>query len=262
MKANYHTHTTWCDGKNTAREIIEKAIDLGFETIGFSSHAMLPQNDIDWVLTPEKVPLYAAEIRSLAAEFAGKIRVLCAVEADYIPGSAEPSYAAYKALKPDYIIGSVHFVRAGDGAIVEVDHSPEILLSGINAHFQGNVESFVRAYFEAVRNSLSYDFDIVGHPDLVRKFNLKHPYFDESAQWYRKEVELTADAIALSGKIVEVNTGAISRGWLDSVYPSDCFRSLLRARNVKFILNSDAHSVDGIDCSFDKFASLERYVTI
>ena len=262
MKANYHTHTTWCDGKNTAREIVEKAIALGFDTIGFSSHAMLPQNDVDWVLTSEKLPLYAAEIRSLAKEFSGRIRVLCAVEADYIPGSSEPSYAVYSALKPDYIIGSVHFVRAPDGAVVEVDNSPEVLSAGIKAHFEGDRERFVKAYFESVRDSLAFDFDVVGHPDLVRKFNFKHPYFDESAKWYRDEVALTAEAIAASGKIVEVNTGAISRGWFDDAYPSEFFRAELRSRNVNFMLNSDAHSTDGIDCAFARFADSERYVFI
>jgi histidinol-phosphatase (PHP family) len=59
------------------------------------------------------------------------------------------------------------------------------------------------------------DFNIAGHLDLVRKFNAKHPYFDEDAKWYRDELIATADAVAASGKIAEVNTGAISRGWLE-----------------------------------------------
>ena len=30
MKANYHTHTVFCDGKNTPEEIILAAIEKGF----------------------------------------------------------------------------------------------------------------------------------------------------------------------------------------------------------------------------------------
>ena len=97
--------------------------------------------------------------------------------------------------------------------------------------------------------------------EIVRKFNAKHPYFDESAGWYREELERTADALAASGKLVEVNTGAISRGWLDDAYPSLSFRALLRERGVKFILSSDAHSADGLDCAFDRFAG-ESFVTL
>ena len=259
MKANYHTHTTWCDGRNTTREMAEAAVAKGFDVLGFSSHAMLPQDDVDWVLTPEKAPRYAAEVRSLAEEYRGRLHILCGVEADYVPGGAEPSRAAYASMSPDYIIGSVHFVRAADGALVPVDHSPELLADGVRDHFGGDASAFVKAYFAEVRASLAFDFDIVGHPDLVRKFNAKHPYFDETAGWYREELERTADAIAASGKMVEVNTGAISRGWLDDAYPSPAFRALLRARGVRFVLSSDAHSTEGLDCAFDRFGAAEKY---
>ncbi len=259
MKSNYHTHTTWCDGRNTPREMVEAALGKGFDTLGFSSHSMLPQDDEDWVLTPEKAPRYAADIRSLAREYEGLIRILCGVEADYVPSGAEPSRAAYASISPDYIIGSVHFVRADDGALVPVDHAPNLLADGIRDHFGGKPAAFVKAYFASVRASLAFDYDMVGHPDLVRKFNVKHPYFDESAAWYRDELEHTADAIAKSGKFVEVNTGAISRGWLDDAYPSPTFRAILRSRGVRFVLSADAHSAEGLDCAFDRFAKEETY---
>lgn len=260
-RTNYHTHTVWCDGKDSPEAVILSAVAKGFSEIGFSSHAMLPEDDTDWVLTPEKAPRYAAEIRALAAEYSDRIRVLCGVEADYIPAGASPDRRVYAAIKPDYIIGSVHFVAAPDGARVPVDHSPELLAAGINDHFGGSAESFVRAYFRQQREMVArFDFDIVAHPDLVRKFNAKHPYFDESAEWYREELLLTADAVAASGKIVELNTGAISRGWLDDAYPSPSFRELLRERAVRFILSSDAHQAESIDCAFDRFADAENFV--
>jgi len=213
------------------------------------------------VLTPEKAPRYAREIRLLAEEFKDRIKVLCGVEADYIPGGATPSHAAYAAIAPDYIIGSIHFVRAPDGAVFAIDHTPQILMDGIRDHFGGDADAFVRAYFAAVRESVSqFDFEILGHPDLVRKFNAKHPYFDERADWYRAELEKTADAIAASGKIVEVNTGAISRGWLNDAYPSPAFRKLLRDRGVRFILSSDAHAAAAVDCAFERFATEEEFV--
>ena len=261
-KTNYHTHSSWCDGRDSTERMASAAIEKGFAALGFSSHAMLPGSFLDWALTPEKAPRYAAEVRSLAARLASRIRILCGVEADYLPGEAEPSHAVYAAVSPDYVIGSVHFVRAADGAAVAVDASPRELADGIRDHFGGSAEALVKAYFSAVRESLAFDFDIVGHPDLVRKFNLRHPYFDEAADWYREELELTADAIAASGKIVEVNTGAIARGWLDDAYPSAEFRALLRRRGVRFVLGSDAHAADAVDCAFDRFAAAEEYVEL
>ena len=260
-RANFHTHTTWCDGKDTPEAMILSAIAKGFDAIGFSSHAMLPENVLDWVLTPDKAVAYSKEIRSLAAKYADRIMVLCGVEADYIPGGANPDRTTYAAISPDYIIGSVHFVAAEDGAWVCVDESPQSLVDGICDHFGGSVEAYIRAYFRQVREMVSrFDFDIVGHLDLVRKFNVKAPYFDESAPWYLEELSATAQAVAASGKIAEVNTGAISRGWLDDAYPSPGFRRLLRGRGVRFILSADAHSADAIDCAFDRFGESEEFV--
>lgn len=257
MKFNLHTHTTWCDGKDAPEDVIRAAIAKGFAKIGFSSHAMLPGEMLDWTLTRDKALAYSSEIRALAAKYAGTIEVLCGVEADYLAGSADPDRATYAFMEPDYIIGSVHFVTAPDGAAVAVDKSPDDLACGIRDHFAGSVEAFIRAYFAQEREMVAkFDFDIVGHPDLVRKFNVKAPYFDETSAWYLEEVAKTADAIAASGKTVEINTGAISRGWLDDAYPSEPFRTILRERGVKLILGSDAHSADAIDCAFDRFADV------
>ena len=262
MKTNYHTHTTWCDGRNTPEEMILSAIGGGFGVLGFSAHSTYPEDDACTV-PKAKLPGYFAEVRALAAKYADRIRVLCGVEADYIPGITDPDRSRYARFAPDYIIGSVHYVVAGDGARIPVDHLPELVQKGIDEHFGGSVEKYLRAYFAQQREMIrNFDFDIVGHIDLCRKFNVRHPYFDENAEWYREEQTLTADAAAASGKLVEINTGAISRGWMDDVYPSASFRRLLRERGVRFVLNSDSHAVDTLDCAFDRFADIEDFLQI
>ena len=260
-RENYHTHTTWCDGKDSPEAVVLSAIEKGFEAIGFSSHVSFPENS-PTVLDPEKGLAYAADIRRVQAKYADRIKVFLGVEADYIPGVTAPERACYAELGLDYLIGSIHYVIAADGGRVPVDHSPRELAEGIVAHFDGRAEKFVRAYFRQQRDMVAkFDFDIVGHLDLVRKFNAKHPYFDETAAWYREELEKTADAVAASGKIAEVNTGAISRGWLDDAYPSGLFRNLLRERGVRFVLSSDSHAADTIDCAFDRFVMSEHFLT-
>ena len=42
IKTNYHTHTEFCDAKNTAEEMVLAAIEKNFSILGFSSHAMYP----------------------------------------------------------------------------------------------------------------------------------------------------------------------------------------------------------------------------
>lgn len=260
MKTNFHTHTVWCDGKDTPETMIRSAIEKGFGALGFSSHCAYPDDSVCTVPSA-KLRGYFDEIRSLASVYSGRIEVLCGVEADYIPGSTDPDASRYAAFSPDYIIGSVHYVVAPDGARVAVDDTPQVLADGIASHFGGDVQSYVRAYFRQEREMAErFRFNVIGHPDLVRKFNVKNPYFDETASWYVDELAATADAIAASGKIVEVNTGAISRGWLDDAYPSATFRKMLRERGVRFILSSDSHSAETLDCAFDRFGDAEDYV--
>ena len=38
-KQNLHTHSTFCDGKNTPEDTVKKAIERGFDSIGFSIHS-------------------------------------------------------------------------------------------------------------------------------------------------------------------------------------------------------------------------------
>ena len=39
MKQNLHTHSTYCDGKSTIKEMIRSALLRDFEVLGFSGHS-------------------------------------------------------------------------------------------------------------------------------------------------------------------------------------------------------------------------------
>ena len=49
---------------------------------------------------------------------------------------------------------------------------------------------------------------------------------------------------------------------MNDAYPSEEFRGMLREKGVKFILSSDAHAADAIDCAFDRFEKSESYETL
>ena len=252
MKINLHTHSTWCDGKNTPEEMTLAAITKGFDVLGFSSHMASPL-DLEETVDPARYTDYAADVRKVAAKYADRIKVLCGAEADYIPGVTAPEKRRYSSFRPDYLIGSVHYVSAPDGALVSVDNTPQILQDGINRHFGGSARAYIERYFEQQTEMLGFDFDIVAHPDLVRKFNRKFPYFDENAPWYLAARHRFALALAESGKTTEINTGAISRLWLDEPYPAADFRAELADLGVKMIYSSDSHSTDSLDCRWDRF---------
>ena len=55
---NLHTHTTFCDGKNTPAEMAAAAFAAGLGAIGFSGHS--PLDGEEWCMAPADLPAYRA----------------------------------------------------------------------------------------------------------------------------------------------------------------------------------------------------------
>lgn len=251
IKANFHTHTVYCDGKYTAALMAQAAYKKGFTHLGFSAHSMFPFAG-KWHIPLEKIAEYKEEIYRLKEEYKDRMEIAFGFEADWFPPVTAPQKELYAEWAPDFIIGSVHYI-ATDKGHCSVDHRADRVKRGLDIVFGGDGKAFVKAYFAAERKMLETGgFDILGHADLVRKRNGELHFFDENEDWYRDELILTADAIAKAGVIVEVNTGGIYRGAIDDVYPSADFLTLLKERNVPVCINSDAHTTDGIDAAFDR----------
>ncbi len=96
--------------------------------------------------------------------------------------------------------------------------------------------------------------DIIGHFDLVSKFNERYGMFDENDPRYIKAWQAAADRLIESGKPFEINTGAISRGWKTDAYPSEAMRQYIREHGGSFILSSDGHKKETIMYAFDIFS--------
>lgn len=206
----------------------------------------------DWHIAPRSHEAYVSEIRLLEKKYKSQIEILCGFEADYIPSICEPTSERFASFKPDYLIGSVHYI-VNEKGFFTVDESAEGVQDGINRLFNGNGKKAVQEYFYLQRQMLKTgDFTILGHPDLVRKRNDVLKFFDESESWYKKEVKELVKEISKTDVIVEVNTGAITRGAMNDVYPSSFMLELLHDKNIPVTISSDSHSIDSIDGAFDR----------
>ncbi|MCR4630866.1 MAG: histidinol-phosphatase [Treponema sp.] len=276
MKINMHTHTVWCDGKNSAEEMVLAAIQKGFNVLGFSGHCIHPLNpdfykpvDDVWHIPTANIKAYTEEIRRLKEKYSDQIRILLGFEADYFEspefGSAIPDKNAYADFSPDYLIGAVHFVNTEKG-FYTVDHKAEVIQENLiklysNANGEIDGRKAVCDYFAAEREMLKKgNFDILAHPDLLRKRNGQLKFFSEEESWYKEELKATAKEISKAGVITEINTGAIARGAMDDTYPSLYFLELLHENGVPVCINSDAHTTDGLDCAFERAAEQARRV--
>lgn len=252
---NYHTHSSYCDGIGTPRQIVEQAVALEMPAIGLSSHAPLPF-PTEWTMTKENVPEYCAEIRELQAEFKDRIRVLLGLEIDYMPGLIAPNDKKFDPLKLDYRIGAVHFIaRFHDGRHWMID-SPRRWEEGFQRIFEGNILRVVSVYYSLVKRMVAgKGFDILAHFDVIKLNNGKGIYFSEDEDWYRRLVRDTLAVVAKSGVIVEVNVGGIVRGKVDAPYPSRWILEICRELRIPVTISADAHKPEML---LDGFADAAR----
>lgn len=250
LKSNCHTHTTYCDGKNTAREMVEAAVKAGFYSIGFSGHSPMKDKN-DWTMTREGAELYKKEIQALKVEYADKIDILCGIELD-------KDYAGVDPDDFDYVIGSFHQFEK-DGKIYEIDYTAEKLKQAVDELFEGSFNEMSRCYYKTVADFVINErIDIVGHIDLITKFNLETVLFDESDCEYRKIVFEAIDRIleAKPDIVFEVNTGAMYRVGKKEPYPAEFILNYLKEKNAKITLTSDSHNTDSLDFAFSEATKL------
>ena len=281
---SYHVHTEFCDGKSSAEEMVLSAIAAGFDSLGFSSHGHLADaagTDKDFLaraegnilytdrektkiklygfapkgtelygMRKENIALYRAEVLRLAEAYGDKINVFLGIEQDsfakreHIPRGAK------------YVLGSVHYVEK-DGAYIAVDYSTEVLRRGVEGLFGGDFLAYAEAYYEEV--SKVYDktgCDIVGHIDLLTKFNEQEYLIDTDHPRYRNASLSAAESLARKGLIFEINTGAISRGLRKTPYPTEEILHVIRESGGKITYSSDCHRADTIACAFEDAVAL------
>lgn len=248
IRSNAHCHTTWCDGKNTPEEMIRAAIERDFISLGFSIHSWTPWEPCG--VTIEKEQAYRAELLALREKYRGQIEILIGVERDSLAGRDFPEY--------DYLLDSVHVVLH-DGQPMFIDWTAEKMERYIREFFGGDPYAYCRAYYRRVAEvNAKSDAQFIGHIDLVAKFNEGGKYFDETDPRYLAPAFEAADCAIERGIPLEMNTGAIARGYRSAPYPRFEILKHIREKGGRIIINSDAHSAGALDVFFDESLEIAR----
>jgi histidinol-phosphatase (PHP family) len=178
-----------------------------------------------------------------AREKSQDVELRLGIEIDFVPGKEE-MYRFATALPYDYVIGSVH--RVGGEEVDHPDHK--------EIYDKWNTYDLYKAYYENVRKAaLSGRFDVLGHPDLIKIFR-RFPERDITSV-----LEETADAVAESGIVVDVNAAGLRKP-IGEIYPSRDFLEMFHRRGVPIILSSDAHAPNEVAAGYDKSLELVRDV--
>lgn len=248
---DFHVHTIYSDGTATPEDMITAAIEAGLPSLGISDHSPFPF-ECGWVMKSSAVGAYTEEIKALAAKYKDRINVFLSIEADIL------STGLYNPDDYDYIIGAVHCLIK-NGVRFDVDEAAEISNRAIDELYGGDPYALTDDYFEAVSEVVDVTkCSIVAHFDLVAKFNERSPRFDESSPRYLKAAKEALRSLTAAGALLEVNTGAVARGFKTTFYPSSDLLKEWRRLGGEIILGSDAHGTKNIAFKFDDAAAYAK----
>lgn len=237
--SNVHTHSVFCDGRSTLEEMIEQAEKLGFVSLGFSGHAPQVANSF-WGVRNEKS--YIAAVRALAAKN-DRLRIHLGIELDTVSWCDREKY--------DYILGGIHYLEK-DHVYVPIDHSREDTQRGADELFGGDMMAACESYFQTVIYMAQHmKPDVVAHFDLMTKCNEDGTLIDEANPRYRAAALEALEAVYESGALLEVNTGAMARGYRTTPYPAPFILKRWHELGGRVILGSDCHNRDYLDHGFD-----------
>lgn len=255
-----HVHTPFCPHgtKDPFESYIQKALELGIKEITFTEHMPLPGIFMDpellksSALQEKDVDEYIRELDRLKFDYNREIKINIGFEVDYIDGYEEQLKEMLNRYgsKIDDSILSVHFVKVEDQYYC-VDESLEGF--GRLVERLGSLERVYDKYFETLIKAVKADLGAykpirIGHPTLVRIFNLKYPHEYKNMALF----EELALEIKKRNYEIDFNTAGLRKPYCKEAYPSGGFIELIKKYGVQMVYGSDAHTAADVGRFFEE----------
>lgn len=250
-KQNLHTHSTFCDGKNSPESTVLKAIELGFDSLGFSGHAYM--KGIQYSIKKDEIDAYKKEIARLKDKYKNQIKIYCGIEEELYSSDTTDGY--------DYVIGAVHYVHKDDN-IISIDvSSPTTIRERVDHFFDGDYLKMAKLYYENVcklHTDLHHKMDFVGHFDIIAKFYESVDFIDQDNKIYRGYALDALKYLNDNGYPFEINTGGMSRGYRSLPYPAPFILKELNKMGGRVLITSDCHDNTKLDYYFKESLDLAK----
>ncbi len=249
MPADYHTHTPLCrHAEGEPEAYVDAALRAGVTEYGISDHApQLPEPFDDWRMNDAEMPDYFNWMERARVHAGERLALRAGLECDWLPG-CEPWIRQLAARHDwDYLIGSVHYLAEASQLPWDFDN-PKWLGRWDTLDLDALWTNYWQAYIAMAESGL---FDILGHPDLVKKF--AYVPAGDLARFY----EPVIDAVAASGCVIELNTA----GWhkpCAECYPAPRFLELACSAGIPLVISSDAHEPKHLGRDFARAIAVAR----
>jgi histidinol-phosphatase (PHP family) len=246
MPPDYHMHTPLCrHATGEPSEYAAQALAAGLSEIGFSDHSPMRQDDFDnWRMRLDQLGEYVEKVRRAQKDHPA-LQIKLALEVDWLPGHEDWIRGLAARYPWDYFIGSVHYIS--DTWAVD---NPEQL----SRWKEADAFEVWTLYFERLTQAAESGlFDIIGHADLPKKFNIRPA--QDCAPLYRRFL----DSVKTKHIAIELNTAGLRKDCRE-IYPCRALLELAAQRKVPITFGSDAHAPGEVGWAFGEAAALARSV--
>lgn len=242
MPADYHTHTPLCrHAEGSPQEYVDAALKAGVTEYGISDHAPArPEPFDDWRMLTEELPAYFEWVQAARDHAGDRLPIRLGLECDWLPRCEAWIADLASRADWDYLIGSVHYLDRWDF------DNPKWLGRWAETELEETWSHYWKEYAAMARSGL---FDILAHPDLVKKFSYR-PEGD-----LRRFYEPALEAIASAKCAIEINTAGWHKPCAEQ-YPTLEFLTLARQASVPLLISSDAHAPSEVARDFDRAIAL------
>jgi histidinol-phosphatase (PHP family) len=238
---DFHMHTPRCNhATGSVADYARAAVSKGLKEIGMSDHSPMPGGfDKAWRMDESQLAGYIKEVEQARDEFASQLTIRVGLEADYHPGSEAYVADMIAAYDWDYVIGSVHYI--GDWGFDNPDY--------IKTWDDWDIDDAYVAYFDLVAASAATGlFDIIGHPDLVKKFG--HRPSPDSRSVADAE-ERMLQSVLNSGAALEISSAGLRKP-VQEIYPHQRIVARAAELGIGFAFGSDAHAPNDVGHGMDE----------
>lgn len=239
---------------DSLEEIIQLYIAKQFPWVGITEHSPAISDELLYPdqraagLTPEflfnRFADYMKECRRLQQKYRPQIRIFAAMEIETYSGYEEFIPSLINRFKPDYIVGSVHFV--GD---MGFDYSKEQYDQTVEK--MGGIDQLYCKYFD-----LQYEMikllqpSVVGHFDLIRIFD---PGYKERLLQpdIMDRIKRNLQLIQELDLIMDFNLRSLLKG-ADEPYISQVILEMALELGISIVPGDDSHGLTSVGANMEK----------
>ena len=221
-KCNFHTHTTRCrHATGTEREYVEKAIEAGYQILGFSDHSpyLFEEGHVSpYRMKLEELEGYIKTVENLKQEYKKDIQIFTGLELELLPKYFEKTFYEIEQYSLDYLILGQHYLD---------EECPED-----GAGYEWKDEERLKTYIDRVIEAIDTGYFLyVAHPDIIN-------YVGDEAT-YKKHMKRLATEFKKHNMPIEINVNGCRER---RIYPNKYFIELGIENGNDFIVGVDAHS--------------------